>query len=54
MSETKYLNIHTSSDKESFTIYGCGKFSESKKTLSKAEGALLYCELHKWLFNKDE
>lgn len=52
--ENNILNIHTSSDKNSFTIYSCGKFNETKKVLTKAEAALLYIELHKWLFNDKE
>ena len=52
--ENKLLNIHTSSDENSFTIYGCGKFDETKKVLTRTEAALLYVELHKWLFNDKE
>lgn len=48
--EEVYINIHTSFNKEIFTIYGCGKFQESKKNLTKAEASILYIELHKWLF----
>ena len=46
----KLLNITTSFNEDFFTIYGCGKFNETKKNLTKAEAALLYIELHKWLF----
>ena len=52
--ENNILNIKTDSNKDSFTIYDCGKFNETKKVLTKAEAALLYVELHKWLFNDKE
>ncbi len=43
------IHLHTKSTKDTFTIYGCGKFQETSKTLSKAEASLLYIELHKFL-----
>lgn len=49
--ENKILYLSTDSNKDNFTIFGCGKFHESKKSLTKAEASLLYIELHKWLFN---
>ena len=37
-------------EKDNITIYGCGKFRESKLNLNKIEASLLYIELHKFLF----
>ncbi len=51
--EKEYLNIHTTHNKETFTIHGCGTFSETKKVLSKSEAAMLYVLLHKWLFPEE-
>jgi hypothetical protein len=48
--EKKITHLSTSFDKTKFIIYGCGKFQEDKKILTKAEAALLYVELHKFLF----
>lgn len=47
----KIIYSKTSFNTDEFTIYGCGKFSSEKKILDKAEAALLYIELHKFLFN---
>jgi hypothetical protein len=52
MSNKKYLNVHTTTTNETFTIHGCGKFSEEKKVLSKAEALYLYAKLHMWLMDK--
>ena len=41
--------LSTSSTKDTFTIYGCGKFNEEKKILSHTEALLLYVKLHEWL-----
>jgi hypothetical protein len=41
--------LSTSSTKDTFTIYGCGKFNEEKKVLSHTEALLLYVKLHEWL-----
>lgn len=45
----EYINIKTKVNKDTITIYGCGKFSESSKTLNKTEATLLYVELFKFL-----
>lgn len=47
--ETEIIDIQTSSTTETFTIYRCGTFHETKKILSRAEASVLYIELHKWL-----
>jgi hypothetical protein len=36
--------------KDKITIYGCGTFGEASLVLNKIEAALLYVELHKFLF----
>ena len=43
------IYLSTSSTKDTFTIYGCGKFNEEKKILSHTEALLLYVKLHEWL-----
>jgi hypothetical protein len=48
------IYLSTSSTKDTFTIYGCGKFNETKKILSHTEALLLYVELHKWLLGEEE
>ena len=48
------IYLSTSSTKDTFTIYGCGKFNETKKILSHTEALLLYVELHKWLIGEEE
>ena len=48
------IYLSTSSTKDTFTIYGCGKFNETKKILSHTEALLLYIELHKWLLGEEE
>jgi len=50
--ELVYLS--TSSTKDTFTIYGCGKFNEAKKILSHTEALLLYVILHEWLISENE
>jgi hypothetical protein len=47
--EKEYIHLSVSKTKETFTINGCGKFSEEKKHLTRTEASLLYIELHKWL-----
>ena len=46
--------LSTSSTKDTFTIYGCGKFNEEKKILSHTEAILLYAKLHEWLIGEEE
>ena len=48
------IYLSTSSTKDTFTIYGCGKFNEEKKILSHTEAILLYAKLHEWLIGKEE
>ena len=48
------IYLSTSSTKDTFTIYGCGKFNEEKKILSYTEVLLLYVKLHEWLIGKEE
>ena len=49
----KTLVVHkTKITKDKITIFGCGKFGESSKTLNKIEAALLYADLHKFLKNR--
>jgi hypothetical protein len=48
------IYLSTSFTKDTFTIYGCGKFNETKKILSHTEALLLYVELHKWLLGEEE
>ena len=48
------IYLSTSFTKDTFTIYGCGKFNETKKILSHTEALLLYVELHKWLIGEKE
>ena len=50
--EEDFIYLPTSTTKTTFTIYGCGKFREEKRVLNRAEAALLYVELHKWLFQE--
>ena len=49
----QYLDINNTTTSDTFTINRCGKFSETSKTLTRAEAALLYVELHKWLFPEE-
>ena len=48
------IYLSTSSTKDTFTIYGCGKFHEEKKNLSHTEAILLYAKLHEWLIGEEE
>ena len=48
------IDLSTSSTKDTFTIYGCGKFNEEKKILSHTEAILLYAKLHEWLIGEEE
>ena len=48
------IYLSTSSTKDTFTIYGCGKFNEEKKILSHTEALLLYVELHRWLIGEEK
>jgi hypothetical protein len=48
------IYLSTSSTKNTFTIYGCGKFNEEKKVLSHTEAILLYAKLHEWLIGEEE
>ena len=48
------IYLSTSSTKDTFTIYGCGKFNETKKILSHTEALLLYVELHRWLIGEEK
>jgi hypothetical protein len=48
------IYLSTSSTKDTFTIYGCGKFNEEKKILSHTEALLLYVKLHEWLIGEEE
>jgi hypothetical protein len=48
------IYLSTSSTKDTFTIYGCGKFNETKKILSHTEALLLYAKLHEWLIADKE
>ena len=52
--DKEIVYVPTQSNKTYFTIFGCGKFNETKKVLTKTEAAILYIELHKWLFNDKE
>jgi hypothetical protein len=49
LQESNIIEMSTRATKDTFTIYGCGIFKETKKVLNKAEASLLYIELHKWL-----
>jgi hypothetical protein len=53
LQENNVIEMNTKTTKDTFTIYGCGIFSETKKVLNKAEASLLYIELHKWLTNNN-
>ena len=48
------IYLSTSSTKDTFIIYGCGKFNEEKKILSHTEAILLYAKLHEWLIGEEE
>ncbi len=48
MENSEYI-LPSTITKDKFIINGCGKFNESRKSLSKAEASYLYLELHKWL-----
>jgi hypothetical protein len=48
------IYLSTSFTKDTFTIYGCGKFNETKKILSHTEALLLYAKLHEWLIADKE
>jgi len=37
-------------EKDTITVVGAGKFNEEKLRLNKTRAALLYIELHKFLF----
>jgi hypothetical protein len=50
----KELILKSTITKDRFIINGCGKFSESRKSLTRAEASYLYLELHKWLFPEKE
>ena len=51
MTETdnNLIYLQTDSTKDTFTIYGCGTFHETKKVLTKVEASLLYVKLHEFL-----
>jgi hypothetical protein len=52
--DKEYIHLSTSTTKNTFTIYGCGKFNEEKKHLSKTEAMLLYVRLHTWLMGDEQ
>ncbi len=43
------IYMPTSTTKDTFTIHGCGKFSEEKRHLNREEAMLLAGLLLKWL-----
>lgn len=51
---SKLIHFHVKWNNNIFTIYGCGKFRNECKTLSKAEASLLYIELHKFLTQEND
>jgi len=51
--DKEYIHLSTSTTKDTFTIYGCGKFNEEKKHLSRSDALLLYVRLHTWLIEDE-
>jgi hypothetical protein len=51
--DKEYIHLSTKTTKDTFTIYGCGKFNEEKKHLSKTEAMMLYVKLHNWLMEDE-
>lgn len=43
------ISVHTNSTSDTFTIYGCGKFGNESKVISKSEATFLYLQLHQFL-----
>jgi len=53
MAEKKIIYCPESKiEKDRITIHGAGKFGEEKLVLDKTRAALLYIELHKFLFTE--